>query len=187
LSKAWTLENEARRSVVERDNAFGVLETDFPVPRAAVSDLITMPGNRPRWQGSDSVVENTVRGRRGAGTQNHCMHGKDAVIEDILDWRPYDHITLTTLLPAPGAPKILMSYAFDERADGGTHFEVRFAKPKPKDLPFLEHVWPNVQGKFTGEFEILRSLLAEQAKAAADEPPLPVSRERFLTQPVRAR
>ncbi len=187
LEQAWTLENEARRSVVERDNAFGVLETDFPAPRAAVWDLITMPGNRPRWQGSDSVVENTVRGRRGAGTQNHCMHGKDAVIEDILDWRPYDHITLTTLLPAPGAPKILMSYAFDERADGGTHFEVRFAKPKPKDLPFLEHVWPNVQGKFTGEFEILCSLLAEQAKAAADEPPLPVSRERFLTQPVRAR
>ena len=108
LEQAWTLENEARRSVVERDNAFGVLETDFPAPRAAVWDLITMPGNRPRWQGSDSVVENTVRGRRGAGTQNHCMDGKDAVIEDILDWRPNDHITLTTLLPAPGAPKILM-------------------------------------------------------------------------------
>ena len=135
-----------------------------------------MPGNRPRWQGSDIVVENTVKGRRGAGTQNHCMHGKDAVIEDILDWRPFDHITLTTLLPAPGAPKILMSYAFGERADGGTHFEVRFAKPKPKDLPFYEHVWPNVQTKFTGEFEILRALLAEQAKAsaAADEAPLPV-------------
>ena len=82
-----------------------------------------------------------------------------------------------------------MSYAFDERADGGTHFEVRFAKPKPKDLPFYEHVWPNVHTKFTGEFEILRALLAEQAKAsaAADEPPLPVSHERFLTQPFHAR
>jgi hypothetical protein len=88
---------------------------------------------------------------------------------------------------APGAPKILMSYAFDEREDGGTHFEVRFAKPKPKDLPFFEHIWPNVQSKFAGEFEILRALLAEQAKAAAvDEPPLPLSRERFLTQPFRA-
>ena len=99
------------------------------------------------------------------------------------------HITLTTLLPAPGAPKILMSYAFGERADGGTHFEVRFAKPKPKDLPFYEHVWPNVQTKFTGEFEILRALLTEQAKAAVavDEPSLPVSRERFLTQSVHAR
>jgi uncharacterized protein YndB with AHSA1/START domain len=188
LEQAWTSENETKWSVVARDNAFGVLETDFPASRAAVWDLITMPGNRPRWQGSDSVVENTVKGRRGAGTKNHCMHGKDAVIEDILDWRPFDHITLTTLLPAPGAPKILMSYAFGERADGVTHFEVRFAKPKPKDLPFYEHVWPNVKGKFTGEFEILRALLAEQAKAAAaDEPALPISRERFLTQPLHAR
>jgi hypothetical protein len=64
---------------------------------------------------------------------------------------------------------------------------VRFAKPKPKDLPFFEHIWPNVQSKFAGEFETLRALLAEQAKAgSADEPPLPVSRERFLTAPIRA-
>jgi hypothetical protein len=61
---------------------------------------------------------------------------------------------------------------------------VRFAKPKPKDLPFYEQVWPNVQKKFTGEFEILRALLEEQAKEAAEEPPLPASRERFVTQPV---
>ena len=187
LVQAWTRENETKWSVVARADAIGVLETDFPAPRAAVWELITKPGNRPRWQGSDSVIENTVKGRRGAGTQNHCMHGKDAVIEDILDWRPFDHITLTTLLPAPGAPKILMSYVFGELADGGTHFEVRFAKPKPKDLPFYEHVWPNVQSKFTGEFDILRALLADQAKAAADEPPLPVLRERFLTQPVHPR
>ena len=88
LEQAWSSENEARRSVVERANAIGVIETDFPAPRPAVWDLITMPGNRPRWQGSDSVVENTVKGRRGAGTQNHCLHGKDAIIEDILDWLP---------------------------------------------------------------------------------------------------
>jgi uncharacterized protein YndB with AHSA1/START domain len=189
LEQAWTRESEGARTVVQRADAIGVLETDFSAPRAAVWDLITKPGNRLRWQGSDSVVENTAKGRRGAGTQNHCMHGKDAIIEEILDWRPFDHVTLTTLLPVPGAPKILMSYAFEERADGGAHFEVRFAKPKPKDLPFFEHIWPNVQGKFAGEFEIIRALLAEQAKAAgaADEPPLPISRERFLTQPIRAR
>jgi uncharacterized protein YndB with AHSA1/START domain len=177
------------RTVVQRADAIGVLETDFSAPRAAVWDLVTKPGNRLRWQGSDSVVENTANARRGAGTQNHRMHGKDAIIEDILAWCPFHRITLTTLLPVPGAPKILMSYAFDERADGGAHFELRFAKPKSKDLPFFEHIWPNVQGKFAGEFEILRALLAEQAKpgAAPDDPPLPVSRERFLTQPLRAR
>ena len=76
---------------------YRVIETDFPAPRPAVWDLITMPGNRPRWQGSDSVVENTVKGRRGAGTQNHCLHEKDAIIEDILDWLPFDHITFARL------------------------------------------------------------------------------------------
>jgi hypothetical protein len=117
------------------------------------------------------------------------MHGKDAIIEDIVDWRPFDHLTLTTLLPVPGAPKILMSHVFDEQADGVTHFEVRFAKPKLKDLPFFEHIWPKVQDKFARKFEILRALLAEQANQAiaVEEPPLPVSRERFLTQPLHAR
>jgi hypothetical protein len=33
------------------------------------------------------------------------------------------------------------------------------------------------QGKFTGEFEIPRGWLAEQASEAADEPPLHVSRK----------
>jgi uncharacterized protein YndB with AHSA1/START domain len=187
LQQAWSNEKETKRSVVERADAIEVLETDFAAPRAAVWDFVTMPVHRPRWQHSDGVVENNVKGRRGAGTQNHCMHGKEAVIEDILDWRPFDHITLTTLLPAPGAPKVLMSYVFEERADGGAHFEVRFAKPKPKDLPFFERIWPNVQNKFTGEFEILRALLAQQATAAAAEPPLPVLRERFLAQPAHTR
>ena len=78
---------------------------DFAAPRAAVWDLITRPGNRLRWQGSDAVVENTANGRRGDGTQNPRMHGKDAIIEDILACRPFDHITLTTLLPVPGAQR----------------------------------------------------------------------------------
>jgi hypothetical protein len=146
------------------------------------------PGNRPSWQGSDSVVENVAKGRRGAGTQNHCMHGKEAIVEEILDWRPFDYVTFTTLLPVPDAPKVLMGFAFEERDDGGTHFEVRFAKPKPKDAPFLKRIWPDVQTRFAGRHEILRGLLAEQAKAqaAVEEPPLPVSGERFLTQPRHA-
>jgi uncharacterized protein YndB with AHSA1/START domain len=187
LQQAWAHDVAAKRSVVERADSIEVIATDFPAPRAAVWDLVTTPGHRPRWQDKDSVIENTVRGRRGVGTQNHCLHGKDTIIEDILDWRPFDHITLTTLLPAPGAPKILMCWTFEERADGGTHFELRFGKLKAKDLPFFESIWPNVQKKFKGEFEHLRALLVEQASAAAiDEAPPPISPERFLTQPVHA-
>ena len=73
--------------------------------------------------------------------------------------------------------------------DGGTRFELRFAKPKPKDLPFFEQVWPTVQSNFDVGLDILRSMLEEQATASdiAGEPSIPVSRERFLTQPVHSR
>ena len=187
LEQAWTKENETTRVVVQRADAFTVMEADFAAPPSAVWELVTMPAHRPRWQRSDGVVENATTGRRGAGTQNHCLHGKDAIIEDIVDWRPFDYATLTTLLPIPGAPKILMSYAFEEK-DGGTHFEFRVAKPKPKDLTFYEQIWPTVHSNYSFGFETLRAMLEERAKAPAvvDEPPLPASADRFLTQPLHA-
>jgi hypothetical protein len=49
----------------------------------------------------------------------------------------------------PGTPKILLSYTFEERDDGGAHFEFRVAKPKPDDLPFHERVRPTVEANFT--------------------------------------
>ena len=165
------------------------MEADFAAPRSTVWELVTLPAHRPRWQRSDGVLENAATGRRGAGTQNHCLHGKDAIIEDIIDWRPFDYATLATLLPIPGAPKILMTYAFEERADGGTHFEFRIARPKPKDMPFYQQIWPTVQGNYNTGFQTLREMLEEQAgsPAVVDEPPLPMSAERFLTEPVHAR
>jgi uncharacterized protein YndB with AHSA1/START domain len=185
LEDAWTRETETARTLVSRAEALMIMERDFAAPRQVVWDLVTSPAHHNRWHRSDGVVENTTKGRRGAGTQNHCQHGKDAVIEDILDWRPFDYVTLTALLPIPGAPKILFSYTFEDRGDGGTHFEFRVAKPKPKDMPFYERVRPAVEADFTAGFDILRTMVAEQAGASPpeNEPPLPVSRQRFLTQP----
>ena len=84
-------------------------------------------------------------------------------------------MTLTAQLPIPGAPKILFSYAFEERDDGGAHFEFRIAKPKIKDLPFYERVRPAIEANFTAGFDILRTMAAEQQAASTveDEPPLP--------------
>jgi uncharacterized protein YndB with AHSA1/START domain len=189
LEQAWTRENETTRIIVGRNDAFQVIERGFAAPPPAVWEFVTSPAHHTRWQRADSFVEATVKGRRGAGTQNHCMHGKDAIIEDILDWRPFDYVTLAALLPIPGASKILMTYAFEGQADGGTRFELRFAKPKPKDLAFFEQVWPTVQSNFEAGLDILRSMVEERARASdvAGEPSIPVSRERFLSQPVHAR
>ena len=83
----------------------------------------------------------------------------------------------------------MFSYTFEDRDDGGAHFEFRVATPKPKDLPFYERVRPTLEANFTAGFDILRTMAAErrEASTAEDEPPLPVSRERFLTQPHHTR
>jgi len=66
------------------------------------------PGLRPKWRAADEVRETSQSGRRGVGTVNHCMHGPHAIIEEVLDWRPFDYLTISTLLPMPDAPKVIM-------------------------------------------------------------------------------
>ena len=121
-----------------------MLEFNIAAPRQVVWDYWTSPELRPKWRAADEVRESSASGRRGVGTTNHCMHGEHAMIEEILDWRPYDYLTLTTLIPIPKAPKILMTYAFSTTPDDGTHVEIRIGKPKPKDREFLEHAGGNL-------------------------------------------
>jgi uncharacterized protein YndB with AHSA1/START domain len=186
LEEVWAQENDRQRNEVTHDKAINVIEFDIAAPRPTVWEYFTQPGLRPKWRGADGVRETSESGRRGVGTTNHCMHGAHTIIEEVVDWRPVDYLTLTTLLPMPGAPKVLMTYAFSEIAGDGTHIEIRVAKPKPKDKAFLEHVVPEFQKTITAEVATLRLMLEGQkgAPALVEEPALPVSAERFLTQPV---
>lgn len=186
LEEAWKKENDRRRNEVTRDKAANVIEFDIAAPRPTVWEHFILPSLRPKWRGADEVRETSESGRRGVGTTNHCMHGAHAIIEEVIDWRPFDYLTMTTLLPIPDAPKVILTYAFLENAGGGTHIEIRVAKPKPKDKAFLERVGAEFQKNITSEVATLRQMLEGQngGAAAVGEPTLPVSAERFLTQPV---
>jgi uncharacterized protein YndB with AHSA1/START domain len=188
LEEAWVRESDRDRNEVTRDKAAMVIEFEIAAARPTVWEYFTQPGQRPKWRAADEVREMAKGGRRGVGTVNHCMHGPHAIIEEVMDWRPFDYLTLTTLLPMPDAPKVLMTYAFSERRSGITHIEIRVAKPKPKDKAFLEQVGPEFQKHITDEVATLRLMLERQPGAAADveEPALPVSSNRFVTQPVQA-
>ena len=41
------------------------------------------------------------------------MHGKDAIIEEVLDWEPYDHVTLRSQFPIPDVPKLVNSFVLE--------------------------------------------------------------------------
>ena len=188
LERAWRDEKDRGRNLVTQAQAARVIEFEIAAPRQKVWEYFTLPGQRPKWRGADEIRESSAGGRRGIGTTNHCMHGPHAIIEEILDWRPCDYLTLTTLLPMPDAPKVLMTYAFLENADGGTRVEIRVARPKPKDKQFLEHVLGEFQANITNEVASLRQILEQERQGSADieEPALPGSAARFLTSPVHA-
>jgi uncharacterized protein YndB with AHSA1/START domain len=180
LEAAWQQEKDRQMNQVTREAAAAVIEFDIAAPRPAVWEHFTQPGLRPKWRAADEVRETSQSGRRGVGTVNHCMHGPHAIIEEILDWRPFDYLTLTTLLPMPDAPKVLMSYTFSESDSGGTHIEIRIAKPKSKDTAFLEHVVEEFRKHITDEIATLRQLLeGTQRDAGIEEPELAALAQRF--------
>lgn len=165
LEGAWTEEKERGRHLVTRKQAAHVIEFDIAAPRPLVWEYFTVPGQRPKWRAADEVREAVTGGRRGIGTTNHCMHGPHAIIEEILDWRPFDYLTLTTLLPAPKAPKVLMSYSFAETDGGGTHIEIRLARPKPRDAAFLEHVAGEFKTHIADEMRTLKQMLEANGRS----------------------
>lgn len=165
LEDAWNTEKERGRNLVTRHQSALLLAFEIAAPRPKVWEYFTLPGQRPKWRGADEVRETVTGGRRGVGTTNHCMHGPHAIIEEVLDWRPCDYLTITTLLPMPGAPKVLMTYAFSENPGGGTHIEIRVARPKPRDQAFLDQVIPEFQHNIAREVAVLGQMLEREEVA----------------------
>jgi hypothetical protein len=105
------------------------------------------------------------------------MHGKDAVIEEILDWRPYDYLTEQTTMDTPQGPvKFLTSLEF-EPSTRGTIVHFRFAAPKTaRERAILSQMGPTMDAMFqqrgaqlTAQLEAELGVVAE----GADEPQLP--------------
>jgi uncharacterized protein YndB with AHSA1/START domain len=192
LGTAWTAELQRARLVVEAKDALRIYQAIADAPPALAWDYITSPQLRPLWQGA---VEAVVReagppGRRGIGTVNHCMHGKDAIIEEVVDWEPNDHVTYRSLLPVPGAPKLLNTFQLTDIGDGRTRIELRIARPRAKkDQALAESIAQTLDATVGLDIEALARLVSAAAGAAATaelpaEPELPRSRNRMVTEPI---
>ena len=188
LEAAWRQEDARTRLEVTRADAYATIEFDIAAPRQAVWEYLTVPGQWRKWWDADDIVEDSGKGRRGVGTKNHCMHGKNTNIEETLDWRPVDYFTASIALPIPGAPPITMTRALLDGPNGTTHLELRIGKPKPKDKAFVDGAAAKFAERMEQAIAGLRSM-AEGKQPAVDsveEPTLKPSTGRFLTEPVRS-
>ena len=89
---------DQRRVIVDRAEADLVYEFDYPAPPPIVWDWLNDPHKRLKWEYADRHMFPFFlpKGRTTTGAVNHCMHGKNvAMIETVLDWRPFEYFTVT--------------------------------------------------------------------------------------------
>ena len=145
LERRWQEEEARGRIRVSADESILDLSIPTDVPPQVAWEFLTKPGQRMTWQPwvTEVTVKGTTGGRRGPGSANHCMHGKDAVVEEILDWRPYDYVTDRTILDTPTGPVKVLHTIELEPVASGTIIHVRFAAPKTKrEKALMEHIGP---------------------------------------------
>jgi uncharacterized protein YndB with AHSA1/START domain len=178
LNTAWAAEQERRRVLVTADDAAMSLTFETPAPPPLVWEYLTSPARRPTWSaGTDEVRQEADSGRRGIGT----------ILEEILDWRPFDYWTTRSTMPVPGAPRSTMTQTLVPLPDGGTRVEVRVKRPEPDEREGFEQVASVIAPALRMSIANLGEALARESAAlaadAAAQPRPPVSAGRYAAEP----
>jgi hypothetical protein len=177
LERRWQ-EDEARGRVrVAPEESILSVSVPTNVPPQVAWEFLTKPGQRMTWQPwvTEVTVKGATGGRRGLGSANHCIHGADAVIEEILDWRPYDYFTDRTIVDTPsGRVKVLHTVEL-EPTTTGTTIHIRFAAPKTRrEKVLMREIGPVYeQALRSGIPSLIAQLDAKFAAREADRGPEP--------------
>ncbi len=160
LARRWEEEQARRRIYVAPGKGDLELVFDLPAPPAVVWDYLTSPAKRLRFQvGATRIDQTNPAGRRGPGTTTHCAHGEEVIVEEVLDWRPFDYFT-TRFAP--------MGFAIDETAefaatDRGTRVTLRAKIARTKKA---REMWPTLREMYPA---MMREVFAHLAAVLADD------------------
>ena len=167
----------SRRIFVEHNEplAFESMEVDLPVPPAVAWAYVTDVDKKIRWQqGLDAMTMTGLAGGRvAAGATQHCAHGKDSTVHEIVDWRPFDYVTWHIRTPMGTVAR--QTAEFTPLADGGTHLSLRTAKVESGNAlaqAFIRFMMPLAAAKQLAATQraskaALQRLVAEETKVAA--------------------
>jgi len=177
LERRWQEEEARGRVFVTPEEAILIVSVPTKAPPQVAWEFLTKPGQRMSWQPwvTSVSIQGATGGRRGVGSANHCMHGKDAVVEEILDWRPYAYVTDRTILDTPGGPVKVLHTIELEPMTSGTTIHLRFAAPKTRrEKALMEHIGPAYgEALRSGIPSLLAQLDAALAARDADRGPEP--------------
>jgi uncharacterized protein YndB with AHSA1/START domain len=182
LERRWQEEDARQRVYISPRDAAFTLELDIAAPPQVVWDFLTTPGRRLGWQHLTGTTGIAVQpgngGRRAAGTITHCAHGEATVIEEILDYRPNDYLTLASTNPMLPF-KMRMTFELEPTVTG-THMYFRVEKPKKAEhMAVLNQFGTQLGEALTAAYKLMGDQATEEAHDLATdrvEPALPEAR-----------
>jgi uncharacterized protein YndB with AHSA1/START domain len=185
LEARWQEEEARQRVYLGPADAALVLQAEVSAPPQIVWELLTVPGQRETWQASIGVtaVDQQTRpgGRRGVGMVNHCRHGAEASIEEILDWRPFDYFTDKTTLP--GGPGYLSTFEL-EPTTTGTIVHMHLGPVRKKDRASFDQMAPMLEQAIMGAADALKVEAEREAEARSGGLSQPALPERSAAGPL---
>jgi hypothetical protein len=182
LEQRWLEEESRARVIVDERTAIKEISIPTTAPPQVALEFVTAPGRRVQWQAGVTGVEVIATGnRRGVGATNHCLHGAEASVEELLDWRPYDYLTFRNTVPTPmGVIRLLETTEF-EPTPGGTTIRWRWAPTKTaRELALMRQMETFLDEAMTTSAALLTEQLDAELERrsleAVAEPDLPVPR-----------
>ena len=172
LGTRWAEELERRVVRVSRDEPdVIVMEFDMPAPPSVVWEHVTSPSKRLAWQmGTDDMLQDNPSGTRGVGTQNHCVHGDVTIEEEVLDWKPFNYVTVA--VQSPIGP-FVYTYEF-EPTDGGTRtklIDVMRLSGGPEQVEMMAgEIGREMERDHAAGMSKLAAMLAEREEAPSVSP-----------------
>jgi hypothetical protein len=150
---------EAQRISVSPEEADWVSTRTIPAPPYIVWEWMNDIQKRLLWETFDDVRP-LIRpgGRMGTGAQNHCAHGKNVILEKVVDWHPFEHYTLDY-------PMGIRSQHLESFSDG-TRLAIylKLKMPLPKWLRQIVAGLISRMSKVDEQFDTLVRLIEEKAK-----------------------
>ena len=161
LEAAWSHEQERRRVFVLPADAQYEFTAEFSASVNVVWDFSTSPGKRLLWQTDFTHIDQTnPAGRRGPGTTNHCVHGRGAITEEILDWHPFEYYTLRMVLPMVGP--WIQTYEFRPLGEDATELRIRIQRLRGRQRLLWQLMRRSLAKGMRANADRLRQILKEQ-------------------------
>lgn len=165
LDVAWQRTQERRRVFVVPADAQFEISAELPAPVGVVWDFTTDPRKRLLWLTDFTEIDQkNPSGRRGAGTTNHCVHGRGAMTEEILDWRPFHYFTQRIELPMLGS--CIQTYEFKPGAADSTELRIRIRRLRGVRWLILHLMGPMLSRRMGKSTEALGRVLRDEVGRA---------------------